>query len=152
MLGSRPGVLNLHLATETHDVDDGNLKMTMLYKITSGPVQKENYGLNLARAIGFPERFIEVAEDVSMSLAKTIDEKKQSSQSRKLLRRRKLILNLHDTLLQLRESDMDDAALGSYLKRLQDEFVARMDEIERGGQTDREEIIEIPDDEDESSE
>ncbi|KAI6082319.1 DNA mismatch repair protein-like protein MutS [Hypoxylon rubiginosum] len=152
VLGSRPGVLNLHLATETHDVDDGNLKMTMLYKITSGPVQKENYGLNLARAIGFPERFIEVAEDVSMSLAKTIDEKKQSSQSRKLLRRRKLILNLHDTLLQLRESDMDDAALGSYLKRLQDEFVARMDEIERGGQTDREEIIEIPDDEDESSE
>ncbi|KAI2468757.1 DNA mismatch repair protein-like protein MutS [Annulohypoxylon bovei var. microspora] len=138
VLGSRPGVLNLHLATETHDMDDGNPKMTMLYKVTSGPVQEEHYGLNLARAVGFPERFIQVAEDVSKTLAETIERKKQDSQSRKLLRRRKLILNLHDTLLQLRESDMDDAALGSYLKRLQDEFVSRMDEIERDRQADEE--------------
>ncbi|KAI1105460.1 DNA mismatch repair protein-like protein MutS [Jackrogersella minutella] len=138
VLGSRPGVLNLHLATETYQMDDGNPKMTMLYKITSGPVQEEHYGLNLARAIGFPERFIGVAEDVSKTLAETIEKKKQTSQSRKLLRRRKLILNLHDTLKQLRESDMDDAALGSYLKRLQDEFVSRMDEIERDGQADKE--------------
>lgn len=134
MLGSRPGVLNLHLATEMHDVDDGNIKMTMLYKINSGPVQEEHYGLNLARAIGFPDRFIEVADDVSKTLADNIEKKKQTSQSRKLLRRRKLILNLHDTLLQLQESDMDDAAIGSYLRRLQDEFVARMDEIERDGE------------------
>ncbi|XXG94172.1 MutS protein msh4 [Hypoxylon texense] len=145
VLGSRPGVLNLHLATEMQDVDGDNLKMTMLYKISSGPVQEEHYGLNLARAIGFPERFIQVAEDVSMTLAENIERKKQTSQSRKLLRRRKLILNLHDTLLQLRESDMDDAALGSYLKRLQGEFVARMDEIEQDGQNDREELIEISD-------
>ncbi|KAI1384959.1 DNA mismatch repair protein-like protein MutS [Hypoxylon trugodes] len=130
VLGSRPGVLNLHLATELHDMEGESPKMTMLYKITSGPVQEEHYGLNLARAIGFPERFIEVAEDVSKTLAEEIERKKQTSQSRKLLRRRKLILNLHDTLLQLRESEMDDAALGSYLKRLQDEFVSRMDEIE----------------------
>ncbi|KAI0841909.1 DNA mismatch repair protein-like protein MutS [Hypoxylon sp. FL0890] len=138
VLGSRPGVLNLHLATEVHDMGGDNPKMTMLYKITSGPVQEEHYGLNLARAIGFPERFIEVAEDVSKTLTETIEKKKQNSQSRKLLRRRKLILNLHDTLLQLRESDLDDAALGSYLKRLQDEFVSRMDEIERNGQADQE--------------
>lgn len=143
VLGSRPGVLNLHLATETHDVDGDNLKMTMLYKISSGPVQEEHYGLNLARAIGFPERFIKVAEDVSVTLAENIERKKQTSQSRKLLRRRKLILNLHDTLLQLRESDMDDAALGSYLKRLQGEFVARMDEIESDGQIDREDAIKM---------
>ncbi|KAI0898154.1 DNA mismatch repair protein-like protein MutS [Annulohypoxylon nitens] len=141
VLGSRPGVLNLHLATETYHMDDGNPKMTMLYKISSGPVQEENYGINLARAIGFPGRFIEVAENVSKTLAETIERKKQGSQSRKLLRRRKLILNLHDTLHQLRESDMDDAALGSYLKRLQDEFVSRMDEIEVDGQID-EDLVE----------
>lgn len=111
--------------------------MTMLYKITSGQVQEEHYGLNLARAIGFPERFIEIAEDVSKTLAESIERKKQNSQSRKLLQRRKLILNLHDTLLQLQESDMDDAALGSYLKRLQTEFVSRMDEIERTVATDK---------------
>ncbi|KAI1415853.1 DNA mismatch repair protein-like protein MutS [Hypoxylon sp. FL1857] len=142
VLGSRPGVLNLHLATEAHDMNGDSPKMTMLYKITSGPVQEEHYGLNLARAIGFPDRFIEVAEDVSKTLAETIEKKRQNSQSRKLLRRRKLILNLHDTLLQLRESDMDDAALGSYLKRLQDEFVSRMDEIDSNGQADREESTE----------
>ncbi|KAI1452640.1 DNA mismatch repair protein-like protein MutS [Annulohypoxylon moriforme] len=130
VLGSRPGALNLHLATETHDMDNGNAKMTMLYKITSGPMQEEHYGLNLARAIGFPERFIQTAEEVSNTLAETIERKKQDSQSRRLLRRRKLILNLHDTLRQLRESDMDDAALGSYLHRLQCEFVSRMNEIE----------------------
>ncbi|KAI1208023.1 DNA mismatch repair protein-like protein MutS [Annulohypoxylon truncatum] len=140
VLGSRPGVLNLHLATETQDMDEGNPKMTMLYKITSGPVEEEHYGLSLARAIGFPERFVEVADNVSKTLTETIERKKQDSQSRKLLRRRKLILNLHDTLLQLRESDMDDAALGSYLKRLQDEFVSRMDEIERDRPTDEESL------------
>ncbi|KAI0890137.1 DNA mismatch repair protein-like protein MutS [Annulohypoxylon maeteangense] len=138
VLGSRPGALNLHLATETHTMDSGNPKMTMLYKITSGPMQEENYGLNLARAIGFPERFIEIAEDVSKTLAETIERKKQDSQTRRLLRRRKLILNLYDTLLQLKESDMDDAALGSYLKRLQDEFVSRMDDIERDKQIEEE--------------
>ncbi|OTA69657.1 DNA mismatch repair protein-like protein Muts [Hypoxylon sp. EC38] len=142
VLGSRPGVLNLHLATEVQGMEGDNPKMTMLYKITSGPVQEEHYGLNLARAIGFPERFVEVAENVSKTLAETIEKKKQNSQSRKLLRRRKLILNLHDTLLQLRDSDMDDAALGSYLKRLQDEFVSRMDEIERNGQANNEELTE----------
>ncbi|KAI1651931.1 muts domain V-domain-containing protein [Daldinia loculata] len=137
VLGNRPGVLNLHLATEIYETDGGNPKMTMLYKITSGQVQEEHYGLNLARAIGFPERFIEIAEDVSKTLAESIERKKQNSQSRKLLQRRKLILNLHDTLLQLQESDMDDAALGSYLKRLQTEFVSRMDEIERTVATDK---------------
>ncbi|KAI1799442.1 muts domain V-domain-containing protein [Daldinia bambusicola] len=134
VLGNRPGVLNLHLATEVYETDSGNPKMTMLYKVTSGQVQEDHYGLNLARAIGFPERFIEVAEEVSTSLAESIERKKQSSQSRKLLRRRKLILNLQDTLLQLQESDMDDDALGSYLRALQKEFVSRMDEIEQAGE------------------
>ncbi|OTB06751.1 hypothetical protein M426DRAFT_20846 [Hypoxylon sp. CI-4A] len=135
VLGSRPGVLNLHLATEMYDMDDGNPKMTMLYKVTSGPIQEEHYGLNLARAIGFPDRFIDIAEDISNTLAENIERKKQTSKSRKLLRRRKLILNLHDTLTQLQEADMDDSTLGSYLKKLQDEFVSRMDEIESDAQS-----------------
>ncbi|KAK6954798.1 hypothetical protein Daesc_004767 [Daldinia eschscholtzii] len=143
VLGNRPGVLNLHLATEVYETDSGNPKMTMLYRVTSGQIQEDHYGLNLARAIGFPERFIEVAEEVSKTLAESIERKKQNSQSRKLLRRRKLILNLHDTLLQLQESDMDDDALGSYLRRLQSEFVSRMDEIEQAGVTDRDEPVSL---------
>ncbi|OTB13611.1 hypothetical protein K445DRAFT_368435 [Daldinia sp. EC12] len=143
VLGNRPGVLNLHLATEVYETDSGNPKMTMLYRVTSGQVQEDHYGLNLARVIGFPERFIEVAEEVSKTLAESIEKKKQNSQSRKLLRRRKLILNLHDTLLQLQGSDMDDGALGSYLRRLQSEFVSRMDEIEQAGVTDRDEPVSL---------
>jgi DNA mismatch repair protein MSH4 len=113
--------------------------MTMLYKVKSGPLEEENYGLSLAKVIGFPDRFMHVAKTVSMTLKRQIEEKRQDSQSRKLTQRRKLILHLYETLKQLRESDMDDTALGSYMKRLQDEFVVRMDEIENGAQADDEE-------------
>ncbi|RYP74340.1 hypothetical protein DL771_003007 [Monosporascus sp. 5C6A] len=108
------------------------LIQTMLYKISSGPAQERHYGLDLARAIGFPAQFIETAEKVSKALEEQIERKKADSQSRRLARRRKLILNLYETLTQLWDSSMDDDALGSYMRRLQSEFVARMDEIECG--------------------
>ncbi|KAI1500054.1 muts domain V-domain-containing protein [Biscogniauxia marginata] len=130
ILGSRPGVLNLHLSTKISDLNGDKPKITMLYKISSGTVQEENYGLNLARVIGFPEKFIRIAEEVSMTLAENIEQKRQNSQSRKLIQRRRLILNLHETLTQLHESNMDDAARGAYLRRLQNEFVTRMDKIQ----------------------
>jgi len=40
------------------------------------------------------------------------------------------VLNLRETLMQAYESEMDDNALASYLRRLQSEFVTRMEEIE----------------------
>ncbi|KAK7907967.1 hypothetical protein PG985_015270 [Apiospora marii] len=134
VLGSRPGVLNLHLETEvSHGNDQETPKMTMLYKVNSGPAQEVHYGINLASIIGFPEELIEVAECVSSSLKRQMEENKRTSQSRQLALRRKLMLNLNESLLQLRGSDMDDAALGSYLKQLQGEFVVRMDEIAQSG-------------------
>ncbi|KAK7970630.1 muts domain V-domain-containing protein [Apiospora saccharicola] len=132
VLGSRPGVLNLHLETEvSHGNDQETPKMTMLYKVNSGPAQEEHYGINLASMIGFPEEFIEVAERVSSSLKRQTEEKKRTSQSRQLALKRKLILNLNESLIQLKGSDMDDAALGSYLRQLQGEFVVRMEKIAR---------------------
>lgn len=101
--------------------------MTMLYKVKSGPVQEKNYGLNLARAMGFPERFIEVAHEVSRTLAEAMEQEKDIAESKQLIRQRKLILNLFSMLSQLKESGMDDAAMGSYLRHLQDEFVIYMD-------------------------
>ncbi|KAI1873059.1 uncharacterized protein JN550_003312 [Neoarthrinium moseri] len=139
VLGSRPGVLNLHLTTEISQ--GGNEEcptMTMLYKITSGENRQAHYGLNLAKVIGFPDEFIENAELVSKKLKEQIEQKRRSSRHHKLTQRRRLLLNLHETLKQMHESDMDDAALGSYMKRLQDEFVVRMDEIENGGQAEEE--------------
>lgn len=116
--------------------------VTMLYKIKAGPIEGRSYGLDLARAIGFPQSFIETAEYVAKTLEETTERKKEASQSRALLKRRKLILNLHEALLQLRNSDMDDDALGSYMKRLQDEFISRMGEIESAVQRGESESVE----------
>lgn len=133
VLEDRPGVLNLHLAAETTVAEDSIPKMTMLYKVGSGPVQQENYGINLARAIGFPKRFLDLAQDVTDSLRRIAEARKQSSKSRKLARRRKLVLNLHETLQQAYDGDMDDGTLRSYLQRLQKEFINRMEDIESSG-------------------
>ncbi|KAI1178770.1 muts domain V [Nemania sp. FL0916] len=127
ILGNRPGVLNLHLETHVSDSSEGQGQMTMLYKIKSGPVQEKNYGLNLARAMGFPEHFIEVAQEVSQTLEDSMKRKKENSESRRIIRQRKLIMNLASMLKDLNNSDIDDAALGSYLRRLQDEFISQMD-------------------------
>lgn len=145
VLEDRPGVLNLHLTTETTVAEDNIPKMTMLYKVGSGPVQEQNYGINLARAIGFPERFLDLAEDVTDSLKQAAEAKRQSSESRRLARRRKLVLNLHETLQQAYDSDMDEETLRSYLQRLQREFISRMEEIEGGG-------AEVDEDEEEEGE
>ncbi|KAI1190974.1 muts domain V [Nemania serpens] len=127
ILGSRPGVINLHLETHVSSPSEHQARMTMLYKVKSGPVQEKNYGLNLARAMGFPERFIEVAHEVSRTLAEAMEQEKDIAESKQLIRQRKLILNLFSMLSQLKESGMDDAAMGSYLRHLQDEFVIYMD-------------------------
>lgn len=132
VLEDRPGVLNLHLETETTVTEDNIPKMTMLFKVGSGPVQEENYGIKLAKAIGFPEPFIEVAERVTNSLKEQAERKKESSESRKLALRRKLVLNLRETLQHAYDSDMDEGSLTSYLRRLQSEFIARMEQIEKG--------------------
>lgn len=132
VLEDRPGVINLHLATETTVTEDNIPKMTMLYKVGSGPVQEENYGIKLARAIGFPEGFLDFAEEVTNALRRDAEAKKQNSESRKLALRRKLILNLRETLQQACDSDMDEDTLRSFLRRLQSEFISRMESLEGG--------------------
>lgn len=129
VLEDRPGVLNLHLATETTLAEDDVPKMTMLYKIGSGIVQDENYGIKLARAIGFPWRFLSVAEEVTNALRQASEASKQNSESRKVAKRRKLVLSLREALVQANDSDMDDETLRRLLQRLQSEFISRMELI-----------------------
>ncbi|KAK5624694.1 hypothetical protein RRF57_000410 [Xylaria bambusicola] len=134
ILGSRPGVLNLHLETDVSDLSEDQPQITMFYKIKSGSVQEKNYGISLAEAMGFPDSFIETAREVSQTLADSMERRKDVSDSRRLIRQRKAILNLHSMLNQLIESEMDDATMGSYLRHLQDEFVLQMDStIHEGG-------------------
>lgn len=123
-------MLNLHLSATVSNTNDQDSKMTMLYKVNSGIVQKTRYGLNLARAIGLPERFIDVAENVAKRLETENESKKQKSEHQRLFKRRRLILNLEETLSQLQTTDMENDVLRSYLEKLQGEFVQRMEAID----------------------
>ncbi|KAM0425519.1 hypothetical protein ACHAPT_009308 [Fusarium lateritium] len=124
----RPGVMTLHLAATTSTAADGLPHITMLYKATQGTVGDEHYGINLARAIGLPQGFIEKAEEVAKDLRQTREMKRNSGSSR-LVTRRNLILNLWANLKRGRDSG-DEDSLPMYLKQLQAEFILRMEELD----------------------
>ena len=126
IMSERVGVVNLHLKV---DMSEEN-SMNMLYKIGDGIVQEEHYGLALARVVGLPPQVLEVAENVSKKLEAQAAERRKSSKALALARRRKLVLGLKEILEQAVNSPMDDKALLSWLKKLQAEFVRRMEAIE----------------------
>jgi DNA mismatch repair protein MSH4 len=125
-MSERPGVVNLHLAV---DMSQENT-MTMLYKIGEGYVKEQHYGLALARVVDLPPQVIEMAEKVSTALEAQTAAKKQSSKAFALARRRKLVLGLKETLMQAESGPMEGKVLLSWLRRLQEEFVRRMEQID----------------------
>jgi DNA mismatch repair protein MSH4 len=129
-MSERAGVVSQHLAVEM-----GDNKMTMLYRVGNGLVQEEHYGLALARVAGLPSQVLEVAQDVATSIETRATAKKKSSQAFALARRRKLVLNLRESLMQARDGAMEGKALMSWLRRLQEEFVTRMEQIENDTST-----------------
>ncbi|EXA01809.1 MutS protein msh4 [Fusarium oxysporum] len=130
VLTDRPGILNLHLAATTSTTEDGLPHITMLYKATSGATRgEEHYGINLARAIGLPQSFIDKAEEVAKDIRRRRETTKRSSESTRLVARRKLILNLQNALRRARDSGSKEALPG-YLQLLQEDFVARMEEVD----------------------
>lgn len=128
-MSERPGVVNMHLAV---DLSEGE-KMIMLYKLSEGVVEEEHYGLALARVIDLPPIILEVAEEVSKTLKEHAAAKKKSSQAFAVAKKRKLVLSLKETLIQARDGPMDGEVLLSWLRKLQEEFVTRMDKIENEG-------------------
>ncbi|KAL8924382.1 MAG: hypothetical protein Q9172_002729 [Xanthocarpia lactea] len=127
ILSERNGVVNLHLAVDMSETND---KMTMLYKITNGWVQETHYGIAMAKVAGLPADVIQVAEEVSTTLARNVERKKKNSETLAEVRRRKLILGLREQLKQAQDGNMQGRVLGLWLKKLQDEFVRRMTAIE----------------------
>jgi DNA mismatch repair protein MSH4 len=130
ILTDRPGILNRHLATETSVTADNIPKLTMLYKVESGPVREQSYGILLAGAVGFPAEFLDLAREVSDTLSTQAEAKKQTSSTDKIARKRKLILGLKEALQVAYNSGMDDGALAVYLRNLQAEFTQRMEQDE----------------------
>jgi DNA mismatch repair protein MSH4 len=126
IMNERAGVVNMHLKVDISQED----KMVMLYKIANGFVKEEHYGLALARVVNLPPLVLEVAEKLSKTLQAQAAAKKKSSKSFAIARKRKLVLSLREVLLQAQESSMHGKALMEYLRKVQEEFVKRMDCIE----------------------
>jgi DNA mismatch repair protein MSH4 len=125
IMNDRIGVINMHLAV---DMSEEN-KMIMIYKLARGFVQEEHYGLALARVVGLPPQVLEIAERVSLDLDAQAAAKKQSSKAHALAKRRKLVLGLREQLMQALDSPMEGQVLLSWLRRLQEAFVERMEQI-----------------------
>lgn len=135
ILAERAGVVNLHLSVNfsPDESDPAITKMKMTYKISDGPIPADNqfYGLALAKAINLPDRVIDVATHVSKALNERNEQRKTSSKALAVARKRRLVLCLREQLKQARDSGMGGKALKSWLKSLQDEFLVRMEAIER---------------------
>ena len=147
IISERAGVINMHLAVDMSE----NNTMTMLYKIDEGFVQEEHYGLALARVVDLPSQVLEVAEEVSQTLDAQAAAKKKSSKASALAKRRKLVLSLRETLKQAESSPMEGKVLLGWLRKLQEEFVHRMEQIENDVASSETEGT-VVDDEDDSPE
>ncbi|PQE12693.1 dna mismatch repair msh4 protein [Rutstroemia sp. NJR-2017a BBW] len=122
-----PGVDVYHLSV---DMSNENT-MTMLYKLGQGVVEEQHYGLALARVAGLPAKVLEVAENVSQTLVARAEAKKSSSREHAINKRRKLLRSVQEQLEQLRDSPMEDDVLLDWLRKLQQEFIIRMEQIEK---------------------
>ena len=125
ILAERNGVVSLHLAVEMSEEN----RMTMLYKVAQGPVQEKHYGIALARVLSLPPIILQVAQEVSDAITLNIERRKKTSKTILIARRRKLLLSLKEQLFQAREGNIQGIALLNWMKKLQEEFVTRMDAI-----------------------
>lgn len=126
IMAERNGVINLHLAVDMSGQD----RMEMLYQIASGTEQEKHYGLKLARVVPLPPDVILHAETVALALERNVRKRQKRSQGIVTARKRKLLLNLKEHLIQARDGNMDDETLKVWLKDLQKEFVVRMTALE----------------------
>ncbi|KAK4897518.1 MutS protein msh4 [Elasticomyces elasticus] len=123
IMAERSGVVNLHLAVDLEGERD---RMCMLYRIAAGTVEEEHYGLKLARVVPLPEGVVEHAEVVAGVLERVGERRKKRSLTIVKARRRKLLLNLKEHLVQAKGGRMEGEGLRTWLKELQGEFVVRM--------------------------
>ncbi len=122
IMAERNGVVNMHLAVDMSE----DSKMEMLYRISNGAEKGEHYGLKLARVVPLPPDVVEHAEHVSMTLEQQAKRKQGHSIAIVQARRRKLMLNLKEHLLQAKNSKMGEETLREWLQDLQKEFINQM--------------------------
>jgi DNA mismatch repair protein MSH4 len=104
--------------------------MSMLYKATQGVVKEAHYGLTLARVVPLPPGVVEHATLVAAKLERHMLQNKKASEAVFREKRRKLILNLKEHLVQAQTGVLEGEVLAAWLKELQKEFVNRMTALE----------------------
>lgn len=104
--------------------------MTMLYKTAQGVAQEIHYGLTLARVVPFPPGVVEHATLVAQQVERHMLRKKKASETVLKEKRRKLVLNLKEHLVQAHTGVLEGEVLTAWLKELQKEFVNRMTALE----------------------
>lgn len=141
ILSERNGVVSLHLAVEVCMSYLSNINlisiqisqddaMRMLYKVVDGAAKKSHYGLTLASVVPLPPGVIECATFVVQKLERQVQKREKISNAVFKERRRKLILNLKEHLVQAQNGIMEGSVLTAWLKGLQKEFVFRMAAID----------------------
>lgn len=100
--------------------------MTMLYTAVQGTVQETHYGLALARIVPLPPGVLENAAYFAHKLERRLHKKKKTSLNVLNERRRRLILDLKEHLVQAYNGTLEGELLAKWLKELQKEFVNRM--------------------------
>ncbi|CAI2181420.1 860_t:CDS:10 [Funneliformis geosporum] len=125
-----PKVVNLHLEVEINEEENRLLAMKYLYRVKDGINDDEHYGLKFGQIVGLPQKVITKASEVSHKLKDLIDTNKEKSTSNKIIQRRKILLQLTQYLLQIKcSSNLDQDSLRKYLKMVQEEFIAKMEEL-----------------------
>lgn len=126
IMSERAGVLNLHLAVDIQ----GEHSMTMLYKATQGVAKEVHYGLALARVVPLPPGIVEHATNAARKIEHHTIRNKKASEIVLKEKRRKLILNLKEHLVQAYNGVLEGEILSAWLSELQKEFVNRMTALE----------------------
>lgn len=137
----------MHISAES--IRNGETtQISLPHTVASGPVQNEDYGLDLARRF-LPARVVDNAEQICRFL-RDRQARKSPGPTTRALKQNKLVLALPGLLKQAFNSTMDDSALASYLKKLQTEFTIRMnivaddDAQTRDGNRDDEPAVDHP--------
>jgi DNA mismatch repair protein MSH4 len=120
--------------------------MTMLYRAVEGSVQESHYGLALARLVPLPPKVISDATYFAHKLERRLQQKKKTSKNVIAERRRKLLLDLKEHLVQAYNGTLEGDLLASWLKELQNEFVHRMTAIDEEEKDDVESEVEDEED------
>jgi len=106
-------------------------KLIPTYRIASGVVPESHYGLALARTVPLPAAVLERATEAAEQLTQINERKKNTSKAVLMQRKRRLVLDLREQLIQAKHGKMDNEALKQCLRDLQQNVISKMTELEQ---------------------